>query len=129
MKIIQILNARDSLAKINKIKFDDFNITFKVFKLTKRVNEILEVVKVEQNKLISEYVITDNNGVPEVNGHQYMFKDPDAENKYLEEYKSLLNTSASLIEPIEIPLSSVKSAADISTEDLFKLDPLIKWSE
>ena len=129
MKIIQILNARDSLAKINKIKFDDFNITFKVFKLTKRVNEILEVVKVEQNKLISEYVITDNNGVPKVNGSQYMFKDPDTGNKYFEEYKSILNTDADDIEQIEIPLSSVKTANDISSEDLIKLDSLIKWIE
>ncbi len=129
MKIIQILNARDSLAKINKIKFDDFNVTIKVFKLTKKVNEILEIVQTEQNKLMSEYAIVDENGIPIVKGSQFSFKDSDAKNKYYEEYKAILNTDVDDLEPIEIPLSSVKSANDISSEDLIKLDSLIKWTD
>lgn len=129
MKIIQILNARDSLAKINKIKFDDFNVTIKVFKLTKKVNEILEIVQTEQNKLMSECAIVDENGTPIVKSSQFSFKDSDAKNKYYEEYKAILNTDADDLEAIEIPLSSVKTANDISSEDLIKLDSLIKWTD
>lgn len=129
MKIIQILNARDSLAKVNKIKFNDFNITIRVFKLTKRVNEILEIVQMEQKRIIEEYVLTDEKGNPVIENSRYKFKNVSDAKQYEEEYAVMLNTEADDLEQIQIPLASVKSATDISSEDLIKLVSLIEWVE
>ena len=129
MKIIQILNARDSLAKVNKIKFNDFNITIRVFKLTKRVNEILEIVQMEQKRIIEEYVLTDEKGNPVIENSRYKFKNVSDAKQYEEEYAAMLNTEAEDLEQIQIPLASVKSATDISSEDLIKLVSLIEWVE
>lgn len=129
MKIVQTLNARDSLAKVNKIKFNDFNITIRVFKLTKRVNEILEIVQMEQKRIIEEYVLTDEKGNPVIENSRYKFKNVSDAKQYEEEYAVMLNTEADDLEQIQIPLASVKSATDISSEDLIKLVSLIEWVE
>lgn len=108
MKIVQTLNARDSLAKVNKIKFNDFNITIRVFKLTKRVNEILEIVQMEQKRIIEEYVLTDEKGNPVIENSRYKFKNVSDAKQYEEEYAVMLNTEADDLEQIQIPLASVK---------------------
>ena len=83
----------------------------------------------EQKRIIEEYVLTDEKGNPVIENSRYKFKNVSDAKQYEEEYAAMLNTEAEDLEQIQIPLASVKSATDISSEDLIKLVSLIEWVE
>lgn len=128
MKVIDILNAKDSLAKLNKIKFSDFRIVSNIYKLTKKVNDVLEMVQQEQKKIIANYVDKDETGNPIIKENQYQFSKVENRTKFIQEIEDLKASNVDDIVKIDISLSSIQfSEEDFSGEDMLRLESLINW--
>ena len=127
MKLIDILNAKDSISKLNKIKFTDFKIVSSVYKLTKHLNEILDMVQQEQNKIISAHALLDSNNNPVIKNNQYQFAKDENRIAFIEEMNKLKQSDIDDISKIIIPIDSIQIANDITSEDMLKLEPLIEW--
>lgn len=127
MKIIDILNAKESLVLLSKCKFSDFKITNKLYKLTKKVNEVLDMVQQEQRKIVSLYVSKDDNGNPIVKDNQYQFDNVDARNKFIHEIEELKNSQADEIERLDIQSDKLQSGDMLTVSDVILLEPLINW--
>ena len=127
MKIIDILNAKESLMQLNKVKFNDFKIVSKVYKLTKQVQNILDLVQQEQQKIIDLYVKKDENGKLVIVNKQYQFETVEDMNRFVEEMEKMKNTECDDISKIDIPLQSIQVASDLTSEEMLRLDPIINW--
>ena len=127
MKIIDILNSRESLAKLNKIKFNDFKVVSSIYKLTKKVNEVLDMVQQEQQKIIDLYVKKDDNGKIVVANNQYQFDNNENRIKFIKDMESLKQSNVDDIQKIDISMSKIQNGAELTGEELIKLEPLINW--
>jgi len=127
MKIIDILNSRESLAKLNKIKFNDFKVVSSIYKLTKKVNEVLDMVQQEQQKIINLYVKKDDNGKIVVANNQYQFDNNENRIKFIKDMESLKQSNIDDIQKIDISMSKIQNGAELTGEELIKLEPLINW--
>lgn len=127
MKVIDILNARDSLVKLIKVRFTDFKTTSGVYKLAKKVDATFDMVQKEQDKIIDIYVEKDEKGNPVIQNGNYCFKSAENKDNFLSDITKLRNEEVQDIEKLQIKISSVQVATDISTEDMLKLDPVIDW--
>lgn len=127
MRIIDILNAKESLTKLNKVKFSDFKIASNVYKLTKQVNNVLDMVQQEQQKIIDIYVLKDANGKLVIKDNQYQFASPENRNNFIEEIEKLKQTEINDISKINISINTIQFANDFSGEELMILEPFINW--
>lgn len=127
MKTYEILRIKDLVAKLNTIRFDDFKITTKVYKLTKKINEHIEIINNEQVKIAKEYALVDNEGNLVVNKNQYQFENDEKKQNYLKEMNSIYNASVDDIEKIEIPVESIQNGQLLSAEDMITLEILVNW--
>lgn len=124
MKFNDLNIGKEALIKLNNVKFNDFKIAMKVFKLTKSVNENIEFFTTEYNKLIDLYK-------PEkLQNGSMKFDSVENRTKFESELNTLLNTELETnIEKIEIPLASVENAKDFSGNDIMALSPFVEWLE
>lgn len=127
MKIIDILNARNSIAMLNRIKFADFKMVSNVYRFTKRINEVLEMHQQEQKKIIDIYVLKDEKGQLVIKNNQYQFADEKVKQKFIEDMNSLALSEVPDLDRIDISLDSVQAAEGFTSEELLKLEPLINW--
>ena len=127
MKIIDILNAKESLMQLNKVKFNDFKIVSKVYKLSKQVQTVLDLVQQEQDKILDLYAKKDANNKPIIISGQYQFETIENRNKFIEEIGKLRNTECDEVEKIDISLQSIQVASELTSEQMLKLDPIINW--
>lgn len=127
MTINDILAARDSLVKLNYVKFNDFSVTRKVYKLNKQFNSVIELALNEQNKIIDIYTKKDAQGKPIIVNAQYEFEKVEDRTKCFAEIAKLRSSNITDIEKVQIPLSSIELAKDISTQDLLLLECIIDW--
>lgn len=127
MTINDILAARDSLVKLNYVKFNDFSVTRKVYKLNKQFNSVIELALNEQNKIIDIYTKKDAQGKPIMVNAQYEFEKVEDRTKCFAEIAKLRSSNITDIEKVQIPLSSIELAKDISTQDLLLLECIIDW--
>lgn len=127
MKINDILIAKESLTKLNKAKFNDFSLVYKIYKLTKQVNNVLDLVQEEQQKILETYAQKDANGNVVIENNQYKFENTEARSKFIEEIEKLRNSEAEDIVKIDISVKDVQSAMDFSSAELLVLDPIINW--
>ncbi len=126
MKIVNILDAKESIAKLNKIKFNDFKIVSKIYKLTKEINSVLEMVQQEQNKIIQKYVKKDNDKPVVVDG-QYQFDSAENRNNFVKEIAELKNSDADSIVAIDIPVDSIQYMSELTGADMIILEPFVNW--
>lgn len=126
MKIVNILDAKESIAKLNKIKFNDFKIVSKIYKLTKEINSVLEMVQQEQNKIIQKYVKKDNDK-PVIVGGQYQFDSDENRNNFVKEIAELKNSDADSIVTIDIPVDSIQYMSELTGADMIILEPFVNW--
>ncbi len=127
MTINDILNAKESLAKLNKVKFNDFKVVSNVYKLTKKVNGVLEMVTQEQLKILDLYSKKDPAGKPLIENGQYQFESIENRDKFIDEITSLKKSEVDDIDKIDIRLDSIQFASDFTPEEMLALDPLINW--
>lgn len=127
MIINDILNAKDSLIKLNNAKFSEFKIVASVYKLVKKVESIYDMVTKEQNKIIDIYVQKQENGQLVIKDNQYQFENEEKKNSFITEMNKLRFTEVDDISKITIPTDSIQYILDFSSEDMVRLEPLIEW--
>lgn len=128
MKVIDILNARDSLVKLIKVKFTDFKTTSNVYKLVKQVDATFDMIQKEQEKIIDIYADKNADGKPSIENGNYCFSNSENREKFLNEINALRNEEVADIKKLTIKLNTIQNASDLSAEDMIKLDPIIEWS-
>ena len=129
MKVIDILDAKESLAKLNLVKFSDFKIVSSIYKLTKKVNNVLDMVQQEQKKIIDIYAKKDNNGKTIILNNMYQFEDEEKKNNFIKEMNDLKQQDIDDINKIDISMSKIQYGAELTGEELMKLEPLINWND
>lgn len=127
MIINDILNAKDSLIKLNNAKFSEFKIVASVYKLVKKVESIFDMVTKEQNKIIDIYVQKQENGQLVIKDNQYQFENDEKRNNFITEMNKLRSTEVDDISKITIPTDSIQILSDFSSEDMVRLEPLVEW--
>ncbi len=127
MIINDILNIREPLIKLNKIKFENFKTVSEIYKLTKQVDSVLDMVQQEQNKIIDMYVMKDEKGKPISKNSQYQFNKDEDRINFISDSNKLRTEEVNDINKINISLSSIKYSPDLSAEDMMKLESVINW--
>lgn len=127
MTIKQILDAKPSLIKLNKIRFSDFKIVSKVYKLSKNIDSALELANAEQDKIIQTYVKKDENGNLVIINNQYQFATEQDRLNFINEIEKLRNQEIEELNKIDIPTEKVQIVNDFSAEDMLLLDSIINW--
>lgn len=127
MTIKQILDAKPSLIKLNKIRFSDFKIVSKVYKLSKNIDSALELANAEQDKIIQTYVKKDENGNLVIINNQYQFSTEQDRLNFINEIEKLRNQEIEELNKIDIPTEKVQIVNDFSAEDMLLLDSIINW--
>ncbi len=129
MIISDILNAKDSLSKLNKIKFKNFKTISGIYKLTKKINSILELLQQENEKIIDIYTLKDKNGKPLIKDGQYQFESIEKRDSFVTEFNKLRTEEVTDVEKVSININDIQFSTDFSAEDMMKLDPIIEWVE
>ena len=129
MKVIDILDAKESLAKLNLVKFSDFKIVSSIYKLTKKVNNVLDMVQQEQKKIIDIYAKKDDKGKTIILNNMYQFEDEEKKNSFIKEMNDLKQQDIDDINKIDISMSKIQYGAELTGEELMKLEPLINWND
>lgn len=127
MTINDILAAKESLAKLNAVKFNSFETTLKVYKLNTAVNAVIDVAVREQNKIIDIYAKKDEQGNPIIEQGSYTFPNEENQTKCITEINKLRNSEITDISKVTISLEHISLAKDITTQDLLQLECLIDW--
>lgn len=127
MIINDILNAKDSLIKLNNAKFSEFKIVASIYKLVKKVDSIFDMVTKEQNKIIDIYVQKQENGQLVIKDNQYQFENDEKRNSFIMEMNKLRFTEVDDISKITIPTDSIQILSDFSSEDMVRLEPFVEW--
>lgn len=130
MTIQDILNSKQSLIKINSIKFSDFKIALRLASFAKKIDTFIDTFKEEQKKVVKIYAKKNESGEPviEANG-QISFENEENRTKFIEEMNKILSTELEGIEPLQIKVSDVQVAGEISANDLLAVSALINWEE
>ena len=130
MTIQDILNSKQSLIKINSIKFSDFKIALRLASFAKKIDTFIDTFQEEQKKVVKLYAKKNESGEPviEANG-QIAFETEENKTKFIEEINKILSTELEGIEPLQIKVSDVQAAGEISANDLLAVSALINWEE
>lgn len=127
MIVNQILEAKNSLLKLTKAKFTNFKTTYDIYKLTKQVESLYELVNKEQEKIIDIYVQKDDSGQIIVKDNQYQFESQEKRNGFIQELNKLRSEEVKDIQPLNLSYEEFQQVSDFSVEDMVKLDGLIIW--
>lgn len=127
MIVNQILEAKNSLLKLTKAKFTNFKTTYDIYKLTKQVENLYELVNKEQEKIIDIYVQKDDSGQIIVKDNQYQFESQEKRNGFIQELNKLRSEEVKDIQPLNLSYEEFQQVSDFSVEDMVKLDGLIIW--
>lgn len=127
MIVNQILEAKNSLLKLTKAKFTNFKTTYDIYKLTKQVESLYELVNKEQEKIIDIYVQKDDSGQIIVKDNQYQFESQEKKNGFIQELNKLRSEEVKDIQPLNLSYEEFQQVSDFSVEDMVKLDGLIIW--
>lgn len=122
MTINDILLSKESLMKLNQAKFKDFKMVMKIYNLTKKFNEVVDIVKDQQQKLINEYATGTEDGVVK-------FENDENKQKFVEELEKIKNTEYTDIEMLTIHSSDITYLPDFSGNDMIILSAFIIWED
>ena len=130
MTLQDILNSKQSLIKINSIKFSDFKIALKLASFAKKIDGYLETFQSEQKKVIELYAKKDENNQPIIDKNgQIEFKTAEDKINFINDMNDILSTELEDLKPITIKVSQVQTATEISANDLLAVSALINWEE
>lgn len=129
MKLLEFLNLKDSIELLTKVKFSDFKITLDIYNLSKKTNEMLDLYRQEHSKIVEEYVQKDDNGNIMIDDkRQFMFKNDEDRQKFIDSVSELNNTEITDVNKIDISIEKIQGNNNSLTADvMLKLDPIITW--
>lgn len=131
MKLIDIMQARDALAKLTDTHFTSYKILRELVKLKKRVDEEYEFYSAQEKKAVDAYADKTADGqLIFVDGGRLKLKDAKSKTAFDAEIAKLNDTEVDDIPVVVIRESDFKSAADFPTAtDMLALLGIIEFEE
>ncbi|MDE7082512.1 MAG: hypothetical protein K2O89_02255 [Clostridia bacterium] len=131
MKLIELMQAREALAKLTDTHFTSYQILRELVKLKKRVDEEYEFYSTQEQKAVDLYAEkTEEGQLVFVDGGRLKLKDVKSKNAFDAEIAKLNETEVNDIPIVTIHESDFKSAADFPTAtDMLSLSELITFEE
>lgn len=131
MKLIDIMQARDALAKLTDTHFTSYKILRELVRLKKRVDEEYEFYSAQEKKAVDAYADkTEDGQLIFVDGGRLKLKDAKSKTAFDAEIAKLDDTEVDDIPVVVIRESDFKSAADFPTAtDMLALSTLIEFEE
>lgn len=131
MKLIDIMQARDALAKLTDTHFTSYKILRELVRLKKRVDEEYEFYSAQEKKAVDAYADKTADGqLIFVDGGRLKLKDAKSKTSFDAEIVKLNDTEVDDIPVVVIRESDFKSATDFPTAtDMLALSTLIEFEE
>lgn len=131
MKLIDIMQARDALAKLTDTHFTSYKTLRELVRLKKRVDEEFEFYSAQEKKAVDAYADKSEDGqLIFVEGGRLKLKDVKSKTAFDAEIAKLNDTEVDDIPIATIRESDFKSAADFPTAtDMLALSALIEFEE
>lgn len=131
MKLINVLQARDALAKLTDTHFTSYKILRELVKLKKRVDEEYEFYSTQEKKAVDTYAEkTEDGQLVFIDGGRLKLKDVKSKQAFDAEIAKLNDTEVDEIPVVVIRESDFKSAADFPTAtDMLALSGIIEFEE
>lgn len=131
MKLINVLQARDALAKLTDTHFTSYKILRELVKLKKRVDEEYEFYSTQEQKAVETYAEkTEEGQLVFIDGGRLKLKDVKSKQAFDAEITKLNETELDDIPTVTIHESDFKSAADLPTAaDMLLLSEIIIFEE
>ncbi len=131
MKLIDIMQARDALAKLTDTHFTSYKILRELVRLKKRVDEEYEFYSAQEKKAVDVYADkTEDGQLIFVDGGRLKLKDVKSKTAFDAEIAKLNDTEVDEIPVVVIRESDFKSAADFPTAtDMLALSGIIEFEE
>lgn len=131
MKLINIMQARDALAKLTDTHFTSYKILRELVRLKKRVDEEFEFYSTQEKKAVDTYADkTEDGQLIFVEGGRLKLKDAKSKAAFDAEIAKLNETEVDDIPVVIIRESDFKSAADFPTAtDMLALSAIVEFEE
>ena len=131
MKLINIMQARDALAKLTDTHFTSYKILRELVRLKKRVDEEFEFYSTQEKKAVDTYADkTEDGQLIFVEGGRLKLKDAKSKAAFDAEIAKLNETEVDDIPAVIIRESDFKSAADFPTAtDMLALSAIVEFEE
>lgn len=131
MKLINVMQARDALAKLTDTHFTSYKILRELVRLKKRVDEEYEFYSAQEKKAVDVYADkTEDGQLIFVDGGRLKLKDVKSKTAFDAEIAKLNDTEVDEIPVVVIRESDFKSAADFPTAtDMLALSGIIEFEE
>ena len=131
MKLINVMQARDALAKLTDTHFTSYKILRELVKLKKRVDEEYEFYSTQEQKAVDAYAEKNENGqLVFVDGGRLKLKDAKSKAAFDAEIAKLNETEVDDIPVVTIRENDFRTAADFPTAtDTLLLSEIIEFEE
>lgn len=129
MLLKDLLPINEPLKKLCGKRLKNFKVSRELAILLKKIESETEIYSSEYKKIIDEYAKHDENGkIVTRDNNSFELKDPELGEKYMNEYRALLNTDVGFIEPIIISDKDFVNSNDYPTaQEMNQLDCVINW--
>lgn len=121
MKLIEIIESKDSLKKLYETQGLPFRVALSLAKNIKKVDEVLEVYEQKRLELVLKYAKKDENGNPIENNGNYKIDDIPSFNKA---YSELVSEEAEL-DIVKIKADDLESVSTLTPLDINRIMFLI----
>ena len=131
MKLNNVMQARDALAKLTDTHFTSYKILRELVKLKKRVDEEYEFYSTQEQKAVDAYAEKNENGqLVFVDGGRLKLKDAKSKAAFDAEIAKLNETEVDDIPVVTIRENDFRTAADFPTAtDMLLLSEIIEFEE
>lgn len=121
MKLIEIIESKDSLKKLYETQGLPFRVALSLAKNINKVDEVLEVYEQKRRELVLKYAKKDENGNPIENNGNYKIDDIPSFNKA---YSELVSEEAEL-DIVKIKAEDLESVSTLTPLDINRIMFLI----
>lgn len=131
MKLIQLLNAKDAIARLADTRFSNFKTARNIAKVKKALDEEVDFYIQEEKKIITTYAVKNDKGEPVfLEGGRVQLATLDDKENFEREILSLRDTDVDRLNKINVMLSDFKDSGDIPTpSDIVALEGIIEFVE
>ena len=131
MKLFDIMQAREALAKLTNTHFTSYKILRELVKLKRRVDEEFEFYAAQEKKAVEAYAEKTEEGQPIfLEGGRLKLKDLKSKNAFDEEISKLNETEVEDIPCVKISESDFRSVEDFPTAtDMLVLSAFVNFEE
>lgn len=131
MKLINIMQARDAIAKLTDTHFTSYKILRELVRLKKRVDEEYEFYSAQEQKAVDAYAEKTADGqLVFVDGGRLKLKDVKSKNAFDAEIGKLNETEVDDIPFVTIRESDFRTATDFPTAtDMILLSEIVEFVE